>query len=214
MYKRQVLHSPDEEIDAVYFPLRGVASLVGLGMEGEEVDTAMIGNEGMVGLPVFLGTGQMPVKAMVQIDMEALSMPAGQLRAELEQAGSLASLLMRYAQMVLIELAQLVLCNRAHSLERRTARWILQINERLGGDPPFETTQEFVAAMLGSPRPHVTTVMQSLREDGLITYGRATMQVTDAARLEARSCACYRTIRDELNRLLTAGERKDATGPD
>jgi CRP-like cAMP-binding protein len=208
-----LLHGPDEEMDYVYFPLRGVASLMSVGREGEEVDTAMIGTEGMVGLPVFLGTGQMPVKAIVQMDMEALRLPAAQLREELERGGALADLLLRYAQMVLVELAQLVLCNRAHSLEERAARWILQINERLGGDgPPFDATQEFVAAMLGATRPHVTSVMQEFRQQELLTYGRGNMQVLDAAGLEARACACYRTIRVELNRLLAAGEPYDSGG--
>jgi CRP-like cAMP-binding protein len=206
-----LLQEADEEIADVYFPVRGVASLVGLGREGEEVDTAMIGAEGMVGLPVFLGTGQMPVKAMVQIDMAAYRLSSDELRAELEHGGSLTNVLLRYAQAVLVELAQLVLCNRVHPLDQRTARWILQLNDRLPSSPPFEATQEFIASMLGTTRPHLTGVMQSFRNDGLISYQRGTLQVTDPPGLEGRACACYRTIRNELDRLLRTSERYDIT---
>jgi CRP-like cAMP-binding protein len=203
------LQEADEEIENVFFPVRGVASLLGLGREGEEVDTAMIGAEGMVGLPVFLGTGQMPVKAMVQIDMVAYRLSSDDLRTELEHRGTLTNVLLRYAQAVLVELAQLVLCNRLHPLDQRTARWILQLNDRLPSSPPFDATQEFIAAMLGTTRPHLTGVMQSFRNEGLISYQRGTLQVTDPPGLEGRACACYRTIRNELDRLLRTPERYD-----
>ncbi len=206
-----VLHPPDTEIEHVYFPVRGVASVVGLGTEGEAVDTAMIGAEGMVGLPVFLGTGQMPVQAMVQIDMVAYRMSASDLRDELGRGGTLVNVLLRYSQMVMVELAQLVLCNRMHSLDQRTARWILQINDRLVDSPPFDATQEFIAAMVGTTRPHLTGIMQSLRDEGLISYQRKSLQVSDLPGLEQRACACYRTIRNELDRLLSTRARYDIT---
>jgi CRP-like cAMP-binding protein len=206
-----VLQPMDEEITDVYFPVRGVASLVAAGAEGEQVDTAIIGREGMVGLPVFLGTGQMPVKAIVQIDMEALRLSSDDLREELQHGGQLVNLLQRYSQMVLVELAVLILCNRAHSIGHRAARWILQLNERVGGAAPFGMTQEFLAAMLGSPRPHVSAALQLLRERGLIDYTRGNMEVVDAQGLEAAACACYRTIRGELDRLLHTSETYDIT---
>jgi CRP-like cAMP-binding protein len=206
-----VLHGPDEEIQHVYFPIRGVGSLVAIGPEGEQVDTAIIGNEGMVGLPVFLGTGRMPVEAMVQMDMEALRLDAGRLRAELKLGGDLVNLLQHYTQMVIVELAQLILCNRVHSLEERAARWILQVNERFVGGVPFDVTQEFLASMLGATRPHLSAVLQDFRDRGLLRYGRGNMVVTDAASVELRACACYRTIREELDRLLQGGQEYDIT---
>jgi CRP-like cAMP-binding protein len=206
-----VLQPADEEIEHVYFPVRGVASLLVNGSEGEQVDTAIVGNEGMVGLPVFLGTGRMPVQAVVQVSMEAQRLRATDLRTELRRGGELVNILQRYSQMVVVELAQLILCNRAHSLERRTARWILQINDRLAASAPLAVTQDFLASMLGANRPKVTAVLQSLRAAGLVTYTRGNLQVRDASALESHACACYRTIRDELDRLLATTERHDIT---
>lgn len=205
-----VLQPADEEIEHVYFPVRGAASLLVSGTEGEQVDTAIVGNEGMVGLPVFLGTGRMPVQAVVQVSMEAQRLSATDLRTELQRGGELVNILQRYSQMVVVELAQLILCNRAHSLERRTARWILQINDRLAG-APLAVTQDFLASMLGANRPKVTAVLQFLRAAGLVTYTRGNLQVRDASALESHACACYRTIRDELDRLLATTERHDIT---
>jgi CRP-like cAMP-binding protein len=208
-----VLQPADEEIEHVYFPVQGVASLVVSGSEGEQVDTAIVGNEGMVGLPVFLGTGRMPVLAVVQVNMEAERLGAADLRAELQQGGQLVNLLQRYSQMVLVEMAQLILCNRAHSLEQRAARWILQINDRLASGAPLAVTQDFLASMLGANRPKVTAVLQSLRAAGLVSYTRGNLQIDNESALEARACACYRTIRDELDRLLSTTEQYDITGP-
>jgi CRP-like cAMP-binding protein len=206
-----VLQPADEEIEHVFFPVRGVASLMVTGPEGEQVDTAIVGNEGMVGLPVFLGTGRMPVMAVVQVDMEAQRLAVADLRAELERGGQLVNLLQRYTQMVLVELAQLILCNRAHSLERRAARWILQMNDRMSVGAPLAITQDFLASMLGANRPKVTAALQSLRAAGLVSYTRGNLQVGDASELEANACTCYRTIRDELDRLLSTTERYDIT---
>lgn len=197
-----ILHETDAPIEHAYFPLTGVASLIASGDQGEQVDTAIIGNEGMVGLPIFLGTEQVPVRAAVLIEMIALRVPANRFRQAVERGGALPDLLQRYSQMVLVELAQLVLCNRVHRLENRVARWILQLDERLEHPAQFSMTQEFLAAMVSSPRPHVSELLQSFRERGLIDYSRGTMEVTDAAGLEAAACACYRRIRAELDRLL------------
>ena len=209
--QKTLLQPVDERIDHVYFPVRGVASLVVTSANGEEVDTAIVGNEGMVGLPVFLGTDRMPLQAIVQVDMQGLRLSAADLRAELGHGGLLVNLLQRYTQMVLVELAQLILCNRVHSLEHRASRWILQMNERIDGGSEFEITQEFLASMLGANRPKLSTVVHELREQGMISYTRGRMMVTNSAALEANACACYRTIRDELNRLLSTTELYDIT---
>jgi CRP-like cAMP-binding protein len=138
--------------------------------------------------------------------MEALRLPSEKLREELERDGVLLGLLQRYTQMVLVQMAQLILCNRAHSLEQRTARWLLQINIRVD-DPPFDVTQEFLAEMLGVNRPPVTETMKAFREAGLLTYTRGSVSVDDPDGLERRACECYRTIEDEIDRLLAAGPR-------
>lgn len=199
------LSEADEPITNVYFPERGVASILALGSGGERVDTTIVGRDGMVGLPVFLGTSRVTTSAMVQIDMEGQRMSAEDFRTELARGGTLVSILQRYTQMVIVELAQLILCNRLHSLEQRAARWLLQIDERVAAGTSFGVTQEFLAEMIGAKRPPLTEVISSLRDRGLIEYSRGTARVSDQEGLEAVACECYSIIRSELDRLLSTG---------
>jgi CRP-like cAMP-binding protein len=197
-----VLHGADEVIDRVYFPLSGAASVVAETAEGDSVDVQLIGTEGMIGLPVFLGTHRLPMRAVAQVPGEVARIGADRFRDLLLLDGRLPALLMRYAQMVLVEISQTVLCNRAHPLRERTARWLLQIDER-AREAPFELTQEFFATMLGVHRPAVTVVASELRAEGLIDYTRGTIEVLDRDGLEGAACSCYRIIRNELDRLLS-----------
>jgi CRP-like cAMP-binding protein len=205
------LDAPNEEIEFVYFPTSGVASIVAVGDEGESVDTAMTGREGMTGLAVFLGTGQMPVQTIVQIDMTALRLSANDLRAELERHGQLVNLLQRYTQVVMVGTAQLILCNRAHRLDQRAARWLLQIDERVD-EVPFDVTQEFMAEMLGAQRPALSLEMHRFKEAGLITYSRGHIRIVDRPGLESASCSCIRIIHAEERRLGGTRERYDTSG--
>lgn len=203
------LSDADEPIGHVYFPERGVASILALGSDGERVDTTIVGRDGMVGLSVFLGTNQVPTSAVVQIDMVGRRMRSEDLRAELARRGPLERVLKRYTQMVIVELAQLVLCNRLHSLEQRVARWLLQMDERLEDGTSFGVTQEFLAEMIGAQRPPVTEVITALRDRRLIEFARSSARVCDPEGLEAVACECYRVIRRELDRLLSTS----ALGP-
>ena len=206
--RRFVLDSPDIEIESVYFPTSGIASVVAVGSRGEQVDTAMTGREGMTGLAVFLGTGQMPVQTIVQVAMSGFRMPAGDLRAELERGGLLVNLLQRYTQVVMVSMAQLILCNRAHRLEERAARWLLQVDERVE-ETPFDVTQEFLAEMIGVQRPSVSLAVAQLKDEGLIAYSRGRMTVIDRAGLLARACGCIRVMHREEARLRHTAERYD-----
>ena len=206
--RQTVLHAPDEEINWVYFVTSGVASLVAHGADGTSVDTVLIGREGMVGLPVFLGTGQMPVQASVQVEMGGLRMRADRLRGELEYGQSLVGLLQGYTQAILVELAQLVLCNRAHGLEQRLARWLLQIEERVGS-LPFDFTHDFVAQMVGTQRPSVTLAASTMRAAGLIDYARGRLEIVDREGVQAIACECYDVILAEHRRLLASPRRYD-----
>jgi CRP-like cAMP-binding protein len=165
------LEVPNQEIEHVYFPTSGIASIVALGENGESVDTTMVGREGMTGLAVFLGTGQMPIRTMVQLPLEGFRMRSDVLRAELERGGVLVALLHRYTQVVMVSMAQLILCNRAHRLDQRAARWLLQVDERVD-EAPFEVTQEFLAEMIGTQRPSVSLAVRQFKDDGLISYTR------------------------------------------
>ena len=162
------LEVPNEEIEHVYFPTSGIASIVAVGENGESVDTTMVGREGMTGLAVFLGTGQMPVRTMVQLPLEGFRLSADVLRAELERRGALVALLHRYTQVVMVSMAQLILCNRAHRLDQRAARWLLQVDERVD-EAPFDVTQEFLAEMIGAQRPSVSLAVRQFRDEGLIS---------------------------------------------
>jgi CRP-like cAMP-binding protein len=202
------LDAPDTEIEFVYFPISGLASIVAIGSNGESVDTTMIGREGMTGLAVFLGTNQMPVRTMVQIPMTAIRLPAGELRAELERGGLLVNLLQRYTQVVMVSMAQLILCNRAHRLDQRAARWLLQVDERVD-EAPFEVTQEFLAEMIGVQRPSVSLAVGQFKDDGLITYSRGRVMVIDREALAERACGCIRIMHAEEARLGRTTELYD-----
>ena len=203
-----VLDNADEPIEFVYFPITGIASVVALGLDGETVDTTMIGREGMTGLPVFLGTNQMPVRTGVQVALTAFRLPAGALRAELEQGGLLVHLLQRYTQVVMVSMAQLILCNRAHRLEERAARWLLQVDERVD-EAPFDVTQEFLAENIGVQRPSVSLAVAQFRDEGLISYTRGRITVADRDGLLARACGCIRIIHAEEARLRQTRELYD-----
>jgi len=142
------LEGANEDIRFVYFPTSGIASIVAIDESGESVDTAMIGKEGMTGLAVFLGTRQSPVRTMVQVPLTAMRMESRALREELARGGTLVTLLQRHTQVVMITMAQLILCNRLHRLDQRAARWLLQVDDRVDG-APFRVTQEFLAQMIG-----------------------------------------------------------------
>ena len=200
------LEAPDAEIESVYFPTTGIASVVALGAEGELVDTTMIGREGMTGLAVFLGTGQMPVMTIVQVALTGFRLPAQKLREELERGGLLVNLLQRYTQVVMVSMAQLILCNRAHRLDQRAARWLLQVDERVD-EAPFDVTQEFLAEMIGTQRPSVSLAVRQFKDDGLITYSRGRLVISDREGLLKRSCSCISVMHDEERRLRDTVER-------
>lgn len=199
------LEAPDTEIEFAYFPISGIASIVAIGMDGESVDTTMIGREGMTGLAVFLGTDQMPVRTIVQIPLTGFRLPAGTLRAELRRGGRMVNLLQRYTQVVMVSMAQLILCNRAHRLDQRAARWLLQVDERVD-EAPFEVTQEFLAEMIGVQRPSLSLAIQQFKGDGLITSSRGRVKIADRDGLLERACGCIRIIHAEEARLGRTGQ--------
>ena len=198
-----VLDRPNEEIEYVYFPTSGIASIIALGEEGEAVDTTLIGREGMTGLAVFLGSGQMPVATAVQLPLKGVRLGANALRAELARDGALVDRLRRYTQVVMVSLVQLTLCNRAHRLDQRAARWLLQVDERVD-ESPFEVTQEFLAAMIGVQRPSVSLAVRQFKDAGLISYSRGRIMILDREGLLGRSCGCIRIMREEERRLRDA----------
>ena len=198
---REVLIDVDREIEQVYFVEEGVVSVLAVMEDGSAVETATVGSEGMVGLPIFLGTRTMAGQAFVQVPGRAMMMPAGVLREEARQGGALARMLGCYTQALLTMTSQSSACNRLHPVQERCARWLLMTHDRVAGDT-FELTHLFLSQMLGVRRATVTEVAGALQQRGLIEYTRGKIRVTDRAGLEAASCACYRIIAAEFTRLM------------
>jgi CRP-like cAMP-binding protein len=202
------LEGANEEIHFVYFPTTGVASIVAIDDSGESVDTAMIGREGMTGLAVVLGTGQSPVRTIVQVPMTGLRMGANALREELDRGGRLVPLLQWHTQLVMITMAQLILCNRIHRLDQRAARWLLQVDDRVD-EAPFRVTQEFLAEMIGVQRPALSVAMRQFKDAGLVNYSRGRISIADRNGLLERSCGCIEVIASEARRLRETLDRVD-----
>lgn len=193
------LEGANEEIPFVYFPTSGVASIMALDEGGESVDTAMIGREGMTGLAVFLGTGQSPTRTIVQVPLTGVRMRSDALRGELQRGGTLVKLLQRHTHVVMVTMAQLILCNRMHRLDQRAARWLLQVDERV--EEPFRVTQEFLAQMIGVQRSGLSVAMRQFKDAGLVNHTRGQISIADRDGLAEKSCGCSRVIAAEALRL-------------
>jgi CRP-like cAMP-binding protein len=194
------LEGPHEPVKYAYFPISGIASIVALGEDGQSVDTAMIGREGMTGLSLFLGANQSPTRTIVQVPLTALRIRAEYLRQEFDTGGTITRLLRRHTQVVIVTMAQLILCNRLHRLDQRAARWLLQVDDRVD-EKPFDVTQEFLAEMIGVQRPALSVAMRQFKESGLVEYSRGRISIADRDGLAARSCACAEVIVAESRRL-------------
>src|SRR5437764_4085992 len=162
----EVLYEPDERIRQIYFPTSGMISLLLVLEDGSVAEVARVGNEGMVGLPVFLGVPTSHTRAFVQIPGEALRMRARAFRHAADQGGTLAALLFRYTQAMLRHVSQLTACNNRHTIEQRLCRWLLITHDRVQA-AQFEVTQEFLSQMLGTHRQSVTLAASNLQKAGL-----------------------------------------------
>lgn len=200
----KVIYEPGEPIKHVYFPHQAIVSLVSTMEDGSTVEVGLVGNDGMVGTPVFLGGNTTTNRAFVQLAGSGMRMEAIRLKAEFNRAGSLQSLLLRYTQALLTQVSQLAACNRAHTVEERLARWLLTVSDRVQSDQ-FPLTQEFISQMLGVRRSGVTVAAGTLSQAGMIRYTRGKITVLNREDLEATSCECYGTIKNELERLLGTG---------
>ena len=198
---RQRLYDAHKPIPYVWFVEHGVVSLVRVTQEGTLIEICVIGCEGMVGLPVFLGSESTPSQALVQIPGTGLRMPTTTFRREVPPGSPLHDLLHRYTQTLINQMAQGMVCNRMHSIAQRCARWLLLTHDRAGSDQ-FPLTQQFLAQMLGVRRASVSTVAGRLQKAGLIRYSRGVITVLDRPGLEAAACECYQVIEAEYDRLL------------
>ena len=195
---KQFLHKAGEPTEYVYFPGGGFLSIVTVLNDGEMVEVATIGREGMLGMSALLNGDPSPSAAMVQGESDTCyRMPADAFRGEMEQRGPFHDLITRYGQALVGFIMQSTACNAVHSVEQRLARWLLMAHDRIARDD-FPLTQEFVAMMLGTSRPTVTVVAGTLQKAGLITYHRGHVTIVDREKLEAASCECYRAATNLL----------------
>jgi CRP-like cAMP-binding protein len=202
---KQIIYAPNEPIDYVYFPKSGMISLVNITEDGRTVEAATVGNEGMVGIPVFLRTDRMPGQAIVQIVGNGLRMKADVFKREVLPGSQLYNLLLRYTQALLNQISQSVACYSLHSVEQRCCRWLLVTHDRVKADQ-FSLTQELLSQMLGVRRASVSEVANTLQKQGLIRYSRGKMTILDRQGLESASCECYRVVKQECDRLLGTPE--------
>jgi CRP-like cAMP-binding protein len=198
---KQVLSASHEPISHAYFPLGGLVSLLTVMADGAAVEVAVVGNEGVVGLSVFLGARSTPGRVICLIPSHALRLPTEVFRAEAAAGGALDRVLRRYAQGLFTQIAQTAACNRLHPMAQRLARWLLLTHDRVNADE-FLLTHEFVSQMLGVRRATVTEALGILQQAGVIGSRRGRITIVDRPGLEAAACECYRIARDEMDHLL------------
>ena len=201
--QRHPAWQPNEPFREVYFPLDAVVSVLAVAGRGV-VEVATIGNEGVVGLPAFLGAETSPGLALCQVPGRAERMAIKDFLREASRDGSFRRVLQLYTQGFVAQVSQSTVCNRLHSAEQRLARWLLSVGDRVGREQ-FPLTHEFMAQMLGVRRATVTDTAGTLQRSGLIHYRRGTITIRDRSGLERAACECYRIVRDEFDRLLGSG---------
>jgi len=197
---RDLVYDVNVPIEYAYFPEDGVVSMVGLMSDGTAVEVATVGNEGMLGLPVFLGADSILGQAFSQVAGVAFRLRADVFRRA-AATGRFQQLMQRYTQAIFTQVAQNTACNRLHLTEERFARWLLMTHDRVARDE-FQLTQDFLSQMLGVRRATVSQIAAQAQKDGVIEYSRGRMRILDRSALEAGSCECYAIIRTEFERLL------------
>jgi CRP-like cAMP-binding protein len=199
---RQPLYEPHKPIQHVYFPTGCVISILAVVDDDQAVEVATVGIEGMIGIPLLLGTETSPDLVFCQIPGQALRMPAGPFRELANGAGAIQALLQRYTFAYVRQLSQGSACNRLHPVDQRCARWLLLTHDNTGGRDEFPLTQDFLAKMLGVRRATVNEAAGRLQRAELISYHRGVMRILDRPGLEAAACQCYRIIAKEYARLI------------
>ena len=197
----QVLYESGEQLNHVYFPTTSIISLLYVMENGASAEIAIVGNEGILGISIFMGGETTPSRAVVQSAGYGYRLQARLMKQEFDRAGSVMRLLLRYTQALITQMSQTAVCNRHHSIEQQLCRWLLLSLDRLPGDE-LKMTQELIANMLGVRREGVTEAAGKLQNDGLIEYSRGHIKVLNRPELEKRVCECYQVVKTEFDRLL------------
>ncbi|MBE7366665.1 Crp/Fnr family transcriptional regulator [Ramlibacter pallidus] len=197
----RVLYESGVPLAHVYFPVDAIVSLLYVMENGASAEIAVVGNEGLVGVSLFMGGETTPSRAVVQSAGRGFRLEAQAMKAEFNRAGPVLHLLLRYTQALITQMAQTAVCNRHHSLDQQLCRWLLLSLDRLPGSE-LRMTQELIANMLGVRREGVTEAALKLQAAGLIRYARGNIAVLDRPGLERRTCECYAVVKKEYDRLL------------
>ena len=198
-----VIYESGCEMTHMYFPTTSIVSLLYVLKSGASAEIAVVGHEGVVGMPLIMGGGSTPSRALVQSAGEGFRLAANLMLQEFERSGPVMHLLLRYTQSLITQMAQTAACNRHHSLDQQLCRWLLLSLDRLDSNV-LVMTQELIANMLGVRREGVTEAAGRLHKAGIIDHHRGRIIVLDRGRLEKRTCECYAVVRKECERLLLA----------
>jgi CRP-like cAMP-binding protein len=202
----QSICEPGEHLNYCYFPTSSVISLLYTMQDGSTAEMGLVGNEGVLGIAVFLGGESTCSRALVAVGGNALALPGKLLQKEFAHPGPLQHCLLRYTQAFITQVSQTAVCNRLHSVEQRLCRWLLLCHDRKNRRDLL-MTQELIANMLGGRRESVTVAAGHLQDAGLIHYWRGHINILDRQGLESNACECYRVVENEFDRLL-GKERK------
>ena len=197
----EVVYEFGGQLDYVYFPTTSIVSLLYTMENGSSAEMGLTGNDGVVGIALFMGGGTMPNRAVVQNAGDAIRMKAKVLQDEFARGGRFQHLLLRYTQALITQISQTAVCNRLHSVEQQLCRWLLLSHDRVKADELI-MTQELIADMLGVRREGVTVAAGHLQDAGAISYVRGHIKILDRQKLEETVCECYQVVKDEFHRLL------------
>jgi CRP-like cAMP-binding protein len=197
----EVVYESGDRLDHVYFPTTAIVSLLYVMEDGSSAEIAIVGNEGLIGIALFMGGETTPSRAVVQSAGKAYRLDARILKEEFHRAGPVQRLLLRYTQALITQMAQTAVCNRHHTIDQQLCRWLLLSIDRLPSNE-LTMTQELIANMLGVRRSGVTEAAMKLQDAGLIRYSYGHIEVIDRSGLEERVCECYGVVRREFDRLL------------
>lgn len=198
----QVLYESGGQLQHVYFPTDSIVSLLYVMQDGASAEIAVVGNEGILGISLFMGGETTPSRAVVQSEGVGYRLLAKHLKQEFNRAGPMMLLLLRYTQALITQMSQTAVCNRHHSVDQQLCRWLLMSLDRLSSNE-LTMTQELIANMLGVRREGVTEAAGKLRDAGIIQYSRGHIKVLDRVELEQHVCECYAVVNAEFDRLLS-----------
>lgn len=204
MVQGTLLQEPGDQIGHIYFPLGGMISLLAVMKQGNSVEVATVGREGAVGAMSGFGVRHAFTRAIVQVDGPALRIAAAAFQEAIKKSAILREAVVRYNEGLLAQVQQTAACNALHDLEQRLCRWLLQTQDRAGGDL-ITLTHEFLSQMLAVRRTTVTLVARNLQQAGAIEYRRGKIRIVDRRKLEKRACECYKVVSQQIDKHLPGG---------